>query len=92
MVDKLENQTKPTLQILIIRRIIEGVRAKNIEVILLFVDFIRMRWVNMEKILLAYALHKQTVIQKLHKNTKAMFRSLDGDIDFFDVGLLQRDT
>ena len=50
----------------------------------------------MEQILLAYGLPKETVaaITILYRNTKVKVRSLDGDIEHFDivVGLLQADT
>ena len=50
----------------------------------------------MEQILLAYGLPKETVIAiiMLYKNKKAMVRSPDGDIDFFNIvaRVLQRDS
>ena len=50
----------------------------------------------MEQILLAYGLPKETgtVIMILYENTKAMFRSSDGGINFFDIfaGVLQEDS
>jgi len=89
-----------TSQILTIRRIIEGVRAKNLEATLLFVDFSKafdsIHRGKMEQILLAYGLPKETVaaIMMLYKDTKAMVRSPDGDTDFFGIaaGVLQGDT
>ena len=89
-----------TSQILTVRRIIEGVRAKNLEATLLFVDFSKafdsIHRRNMEQILLAYGLPKETAtaIMMLYKDTKAMVRSPDGDTDFFDIatGVLQGDT
>ena len=89
-----------TSQILSIRRILEGVRAKNLEATSLFVDFSKafdsIHSGKMEQILLAYGRPKETVvaIMMLYKNTKVKFRSLDGDTDHFDIvaGVLQRDT
>ncbi len=50
----------------------------------------------MEQILLANGLPKETVaaIMILYRNTKVKVRSLDGDIDYFDIvaGVLQEDT
>ena len=83
-----------TSQILTIRRILEGVRAKNLQATLLFVDFsIPYTEGKMELILLAYGLPKLTVaaIMILYKNTKVKVRSPDGDTEYFDIvaGVLQ---
>ena len=83
-----------TSQILTIRRILEGVRAKNLQATLLFVDFTKafdfIPRGKMEQILLAYGLPKETVaaITILYKNTKVKVRSP------FDIvaGVLQGDT
>ena len=62
-------------QILIVRRIIEGVKAKNLDAVLLFVDFSRafksIHRGKMEQILLAYGIPKETInaIMMLYKNT-----------------------
>ena len=70
-----------TSQILIIRRILEGVHAKNLLATMLFVDFTKafdsIHRRKMEQILLAYDLPKETVavIRILYKNTKVK----DGD-------------
>ena len=85
-----------TGQILTVRRILEGVRAKNLEAVLLFVDFSKafdsVHRGKMKEILLAYGIPEETVeaIMMLYKNT----RSPDGDTDFFDIqaGVLQGDT
>ena len=87
-------------QILTVRRIIEGVRARNLQAVLLFVDFSKafdsIHRGKMEQILLAYGILKETVdaIMMLYKNTRAKVRSPDGDTDFFDIlaGVLQGDT
>ncbi len=60
-----------------IRRILEGVRAKNLEATILFADFSKafdsIHRRKMEQILLAYGILKETVatIMALYKNTKA---------------------
>ena len=87
-------------QILTIRRILEGERAKNLLATILFVDFTKafdsIHRGKMEQILLAYSLPKETVtaIMMLYRNTKVNVRSLDGDTDYFDIvaGELQGDT
>ena len=89
----------PWPQILTIRRILEGVQAKNLQATLLFVDFtkafdsIHRGW--MEQILLAYGLPKETIaaITILYRNTKVKVCSPDGDTEYVDIvaGVLQRD-
>ena len=87
-------------QILTIHRILEGVRAKNLQVILIFVDFTKafnsIHRGKMEQILLAYGIPKETVaaIMILYRNTKVKVRSPDGDTEYFDIvaGVLQGDT
>ena len=89
-----------TLQILTIRRIVEGVRAKNLQATLLIVDFTKafdsIHRGKMEQILRAYELPKETVaaIMILYRNTKVKVRSSDGDTEYFDIvaGVLQGDT
>ena len=83
-----------------IRRILEGVQAKNIQATLLFVDFTKafdsIHRGKMEQILLAYGLPKETVaaITILYRNTKVKVRSPNGDTEYFDIvaGVLQGDT
>ena len=87
-------------QLFTIRRILVGVRAKNLQATLLFVDFTKafdfIYRVKMEQILLAYGLPKETVaaITILYRNTKVKVRSPDGDTEYFDIvaGVLQGDT
>ena len=89
-----------TSQILTIRRILEGVRAKNLQATLLFVNFTKTfdscHRGKMEQILLAYGLPKETVaaITILYRNTKVKVHLLDGDTEYFDIvaGVLQGDT
>ena len=89
-----------TSQIFTIRRILESVRAKNLQATILFVDFTKafdsIHRGKMAQILLAYGLPKETVaaIMMLYRNTKVKVRSPDGDTDYFDIvaGVLQGDT
>ena len=86
-----------TSQILTIRRILESVRAKNLQATLIFVDFTKafdsIHRGKMEQILLAYGIPKETVaaITILYRNTKVKVRSPDGDTEYFDIvaGVLQ---
>ena len=77
-------------RILTVRRILEGVHAKNLETII-FVDFAvafdSIHRGRMEQMLLVYALPKETVAPKLmlYRNMKVKFRSPDGDTDYFDI-------
>ena len=83
-----------------IRRILEGVWAKNLHATLLFVDFTKafdsIHRGKMEQILQAYDLPKETVvaITILYRNTKVKVRSPDGNTEYFDIvaGVLQGDT
>ena len=87
-------------QILTIRRIFEGVRAKNLQATLIFVYFTKafgsIHRGKMEQILLAYGMLKETVaaITILYRNTKVKVRSPDRDTEYFDIvaGVLQGDT
>ena len=87
-------------QILTIRRILEGVRAENLETTILFVEFAKAfdstYRGKMEQILLACGQPKETVaaITMLYRNTKVKVRFLDGDTDYFDIvaDVLQGDT
>ena len=84
-----------TSQILTIRRILEGVRSKNLQATILFVDFAKafdsIHRGKMEQILLAYGLPKETVaaIMMLYRNTKVKVRSLDGDTDYCCIAMIQ---
>ena len=89
-----------TSKILTIRQILEGIRTKNLEATLLFVDFSKVfnsiHKIKIEQILLAYGLHKETIaaIMILYKNRKVKVCSQDGDTDYFDIlaGVQQGDT
>ena len=80
-----------TSQILTIRRILEGVRIKNLQATILFVDFTKafdsIHDGKMEQILLAYGLPKETVaaIIIFYRNTKVKVHYPDGDKDYFDI-------
>ena len=87
-------------QILTVRRVIEEVKAKNLQAVLLFVDFSKafdsIHRGKMKEILLAYGIPRETVnaIMALYQNSRAIVRSPDGDTDFFTIlaGVLQGDT
>ena len=89
-----------TSQILTIRRILDGVRAKNLQVTILFVDFAKtfdsIHSGKMEQILLAYGQPKETVaaMMILYRNNKVKVPTPDGDTDYFDIVavVLQGDT
>ena len=89
-----------TSQILTIRRILESIRAKNLQMTSLFVDFTKafdsIHRGKMEQILLAYGLPKETVaaLTILYRNTKVKVGSPDGDTECLDIvaGVLQGDT
>ena len=76
---------------LTICRILEGIRAKNLEATIFFVDFAKafdsINKGKMEQILLAYGLPKETVaaIMILYRNMKVKVCSPDGDTDYFDI-------
>ena len=78
-------------QILTLRRIKEGVKARQIPPTLLFVDFSKVfgsiHREKMEKVLVAYGIPKEIVaaIMILYRNTKSMVRSSDRDTEFFDI-------
>ena len=82
-----------------IRSILEGVKAKNLQTTLQFVNFTKafdsIHRGKMEQILLAYGLQDKTVaaIMILYRNTKVKVRSPDGDTEYFDivVGVQQGD-
>ena len=80
-----------TSQILTIRRILEGVRAKKLQATLLFVDFTEafdsIHRGKMEEILPAYGQPKETVaaITILYRDTKVKVRSPDGDTEYFHI-------
>ena len=80
-----------TSQILTICRILEGVRSKNQQATILFVDFTKafdsIHRGKMKQILLAYGLPKETAtaIMMLYRNTKVKVRSPSRITDYFDI-------
>ena len=95
----LRRNRSETSQILTIRRILEGVRAKNLQTTILFVNFTKVfdsiHSGKMKQILLAYGLPKETIaaITILYRNTKVKVCLPDGDTEHFDIvaGVLQGD-
>ena len=98
----MRNRTYPLMfigRVLTIRRILEGVWAKNLQATLIFVDFTKafdsIHRGKMEQILLVYGIPKETIaaITILYRNTKVKVRSPDGDTEYFDIvaGVLQGD-
>ena len=80
-----------TSQILTIHWILEGIRAKNLQATLLFVDFTKVfdsiHRGKMVQILPVYGLPKETVaaITILYRNTKVKVHSPDGDTEYFNI-------
>ena len=74
---------------LALRRVIEGVKAKNLPAIILFIDFKKafdsIHCKKMIKILKAYDIPEKlsAAIAKLYENTKAKVLSPDGETAFF---------
>ena len=88
------------MQILTLRRIIEGIKVKYLPAILTFVDF-RKAFDSIHRgkrlqILLAYGIPQFLVnaIGIMYNDTNAHVKSPDGDTDFFAIlaGVLQGDT
>ena len=83
-----------------IRRVLKGVRAKNLESTILFVDFSKgfgfIHRGKIEQIFHAYGLPKETVeaIMMPYRNTKVKVRSPDRNLDYFHTvaGVQQGDT
>ena len=104
MLRKNQNGFRPNRstvgQILTVRRLIEGIKTKNLDAVIIFVDFSKafdsIHRDKLKEILLAYGIPLETVlaIMMLYKDTSAMVRSPDGDTSLFDIvaGVLQGDT
>ncbi|XP_072037323.1 uncharacterized protein [Amphiura filiformis] len=86
--------------ILALRRILEGVKAKNLPAIITFIDFRKafdtIHRGKMLQILRAYGIPKQLVdaIDRTYKKTRAKVISPDGETELFDIvaGVLQGET
>ena len=89
-----------TSQILALRRIIEGVKARNLQAVITFIDFKKafdsIHRKKMIKILKAYGIPEKMVdaIAILYNNTRAKILSPDGETEYFEIiaGVLQGDT
>ena len=104
MLRKNQNGFRPNRstvgQILTVPRLIEGIKTKNLDAVIIFVDFSKafdsIHRDKLKEILLAYGIPLETVlaIMMLYKDTSAMVRSPDGDTSLFDIvaGVLQGDT
>lgn len=80
-----------TSQILTIRRLIEGIKSKNLESVLVFVDFKKafdsVDRKKLIKILRAYGIPEKLVqaIAVMYTNTNVKVLSPDGETEFFDT-------
>ena len=78
-------------QILTLRRIIEGVKANNIEAVMTFIDFKKafdsIHRGKMMRILKAYGIPPNLLqaIEMMYTNTKAKVLSPDGETEMFDI-------
>ena len=87
-------------QILTLRRIIEGVKAKHLPAVITFIDFKKafdsIHRAKMMKILKAYGIPPNLLraIERMYSNTKARVVTPDGETEQFDItaGVLQGDT
>ena len=91
---------RTTSHVLPLRRLIEGVKSKNLKAIILYIDFKKafdsINRKKMLKILRAYDVPPKILnaIEKMYENTRAKIISPDGETDFFKIlaGVLQGDT
>ena len=89
-----------TSQILALRRLIEGIKDKNLSAIIIFIDFKKafdtIHRGKLIKILRAYGIPEKLVraIEAMYTDTKAKVLSPDGETELFDIlaGVLQGDT
>ena len=87
-------------QILTVRRIIEGIKEKNLVACIIFIDFFKafdsIHRSQMAEILKSYGIPNNIInaIIILYSNNKSMVRSPDRDTELFDInsGVLQGDT
>ena len=91
---------RSTVHILAVRRLLEGVKKKNLPGFFIFIDFKKafdtVHRGNMFKILQAYGILDilVTAIKNMYINTQAKVLSADGETRSFDIqaGVLQGDT
>ena len=86
-----------TAHILALRRLLEGVKERNLKATLVLKDFKKVfDSIHRDKILRAYGVPEELVlaIEVLYTGTKAKVLSLDGETEFFKIlaGVLQGDT
>ena len=89
-----------TSHILALRRLIEGIKDKNLECVITFIDFKKafdsVHRGKMLKILTAYGIPNTIVeaINTMYSSTKAVVLSPDGETEAFEIlaGVLQGDT
>ena len=87
-------------QILTVRRIIEGIKEKNLVACIIFIDFSKafdsIHRPKMAEILKLYGIPSKIInaIMILYSNNKSMVRSPDGDTELFEInsGVHQGDT
>ena len=87
-------------KILTVRRIIEGIKEKNLVACIIFIDFSKafdsIHRPKMADILKSYGIPNKIInaIMILYSNNKSMVRSPDGDTEIFEInsGVLQGDT
>ena len=89
-----------TAHILALRRVIEGVKSRNLKAVIIFVDFRKafdsIHRERMMEILNAYDVPEKllTAIKTMYSNTRAKVITPDGETEWFDIlaGVLQGDT
>ena len=89
-----------TSQVLALRRVLEGIRKKNLPAVMVFLDFCKafdsINHATMFKILHAYGIPPRLLeaIKQSYSNLKAKIKSPDGETDYFKIyaGVMQGDT